>query len=150
MPGTLWLAQARTANNLTNDVQINGNAFAEVDFLKHFTIRTSIGGMFDNNYYYNFSATPYENAEGSTAPNSFTEGSAFNSFWVWTNTLNYNQTFGKLAVKALAGTEAKDYYGRGLSGTEGSYFSTNPLFWTLSTGTPSTATTASAADDESP
>jgi TonB-dependent starch-binding outer membrane protein SusC len=140
-------AQARTANNLTNDVQINGNAFAEVDFMKHFTIRTSIGGMFDNNYYYNFSATPYENAEGSTAPNSFTEGSAFNSFWVWTNTLNYNQTFGKLAVKALAGTEAKAYYGRGLSGTEGSYFSTNPLFWTLSTGTPSTVFTTSAADD---
>jgi len=139
--------QQRTSNNLSNDVQINGNAFAEVDFLKHFTIRTSIGGEFDNNYYYNFTATPYENAEGSTAPNTFTEGSAYNSFWVWTNTLNYHQDFGKLSVKALAGTEAKEYNGRGLTGTEGSYFSTNPLYWTLATGTPSTATTATAADD---
>jgi TonB-linked SusC/RagA family outer membrane protein len=139
--------QQRTANNLTNDVQINGNAFVDVDFLKHFTIHTSIGGEFDNNYYYSFAATPYENAEGSTAPNSFNEGSAFNSFWVWTNTLAYNQTFGKIAVKALAGTEAKEYNGRGVSGTEGGYFSTNPLYWTLNTGTPSTATTASAADN---
>jgi len=139
--------QQRTANWLNNDVQINGNAFVDVDFLKHFTIHTSIGGEFDNNYYYSFAATPYENAEGSTAPNSFTEGSAFNSFWVWTNTLNYNQMFGKISVKALAGTEAKAYYGRGVSGTEGSYFSTNPLYWTLATGTPSTLTASSVADD---
>ncbi len=138
--------QQRTANNLGNDVQINGNGFVDVDFLKHFTIHTSIGGQFDNNYYYYFNATPYENAEGSTAPNSFVEGSAFNSEWVWTNTLSYNQTFGKISVKALAGTEAKEYNGRGLNGTEGNYFSTNPLNWTLSTGTPSTATTTSAAD----
>jgi TonB-linked SusC/RagA family outer membrane protein len=138
--------QARTANNLSNDVQINGNAFLDVDFLKHFTFHTSMGGEFENNYYYYFAATPYENAEGSTAPNSFTEGSFFNSFWVWTNTLSYNQTFGKISVKALAGTEAKSYNGRGLNGTEGSYFSTSPLYWTLSTGTPSTATTTSAVD----
>jgi TonB-dependent starch-binding outer membrane protein SusC len=137
--------QARTANNMNNDVQINGNAFVDVDFLKHFTIHTSIGGNYDNYYYYYFNATPYENAEGSTAPNSFVEGAQFNNYWVWTNTLNYSQSFGKISVKALVGTEAKAYLGRGLSGTEGSYFSTNPLYWTLSTGTPSTATTTSAA-----
>ena len=108
-------------------MQINGNAFVDVDFLKHFTFHTSIGGSYDNFYFYYFNATPYENAEGSTAPNDFTEGSQFNSYWAWTNTLNYSQTFGKISVKALAGTEAKAYYGRGLSGTEGSYFSTNPL-----------------------
>lgn len=141
--------QARTANNLNNDVQINGNAFMDVDFLKHFTFHTSMGGEFENNYFDYFVATPYENAEGSTAPNSFTEGAFYNSFWVWTNTLTYNQTFGNLAVKALAGTEAKEYNGRGLTGTEGGYFSTSPLYWTLNTGTPSTATTQSAANNPS-
>jgi len=139
--------QARTSNNLTNDVQINGNAFLDVDFLKHFTFHTSMGGEFDNNYYYNFNATPYENAEGSTAPNSFNEGAAYNSYWVWTNTLAFNKNFGKLSVKVLAGTEAKEYNGRGLQGTEGNYFSSNPLYWTLSTGSPSTATTQSNANN---
>ncbi len=136
--------QQRGANNVGNDVQINGNAFADVDFLKHFDIRTSLGGTFDNSYYYNFQYTPYENAEGSTAPNVFTEGAAFNTTWVWTNTLTYNQTFGSLNVKALIGTEAKSFDGRGLSGQESNYFSTNPNYWTLATGTPPSSAFSSA------
>jgi TonB-linked SusC/RagA family outer membrane protein len=117
---------------------MNGNAFVEADFLRHFTIRTSIGGNFDNYYYYYFQYTPYENAEGSTATNVFTEGSGWNSTWAWTNTLSYTQSFGDLSVKALVGTEAKEYNGRGLSGQESNYFSTNPSYWTLATGNPAT------------
>jgi hypothetical protein len=64
----------RTANNKSNTWQVNGNVFAEVDFLKHFTIRTDFGGQFSNNYYYYFNYTQYENAEGNTATNQFTEG----------------------------------------------------------------------------
>ena len=32
--------------------QVFGNAYAEIDFLNHFTFRTSFGGTF--NYYYNY------------------------------------------------------------------------------------------------
>jgi len=38
----------RTHNNKSNDWQLNGNVFAEVDFLQHFTARTSFGGGIDN------------------------------------------------------------------------------------------------------
>ena len=34
----------RTKNNKGNAWQVSGNLFAEVDFLKHFTVRTSFGG----------------------------------------------------------------------------------------------------------
>ncbi len=37
-----------------------GNVFAEVDFAKHFTIRSSFGGNVDNYYYNSFSYTAYE------------------------------------------------------------------------------------------
>jgi len=130
--------QNRQANNKGNDWQINGNVFAEADFLKHFTVRTSIGGTIENYYYYYFNYTPYENAEGSTAPNSFVEGGGYYSTILWTNTLNYSQTFGKHSVKALIGTESKSYYARGIQGSEASYFSTNPNYWTLNTGNPAT------------
>ena len=43
--------QMRTADNKGNDWQVNGNVFAEVGFLQHFTARTSFGGNFDNYYY---------------------------------------------------------------------------------------------------
>jgi len=135
--------QMRQANNKGNDWQINGNIFAEADFLKHFTIRSSIGGTVENYYYYYFTYTPYENAEGSTAQNLFTEGSGFYNTMLWTNTLSYNQTFGKHSIKSLIGTESKNYYARGLQGSESSYFSTNPNFWTLNTGNPSTQAVAS-------
>jgi TonB-dependent starch-binding outer membrane protein SusC len=133
---------ARTENNKNNNWDIAGNIFAEVDFLKHFTARTSFGGTVDNYYYYNFNYTGYENAEGNTAANSFTEGAGYGTNWTFTNTLTYNNTFGSHNVKALVGMEALNYYGRGLSGTRGSYFSTDPDYWSLNTGSPSGQTNA--------
>ncbi len=130
--------QQRTANNKGSDWQVNGNVFAEVDFLKHFTARTSFGGTFDNYYYYYFTYTPYENAEGNTNPNSFTEGAGYNSLWLWTNTLNYSNTFGKHSIKALVGSEAKNVYQRGFSAGRSNYYSTDPSFWVLNTGNPGT------------
>ena len=57
--------QQRTADYKNNDWQANGNVFAEVDFLKHLTVRTSFGGTIDNYYYNNFGFTAYENAENN-------------------------------------------------------------------------------------
>ncbi|CAN5769929.1 TonB-dependent receptor [soil metagenome] len=128
---------ARTENNHNNNWDIGGNVFAEVDLLKHFTARTSFGGTVDNYYYYNFNYTAYENAEGNQAANSFSEGAGYGVNWTFTNTLTYNNTFGNHNVKALVGMEALNYYGRGLSGTRGSYFSVNPDYWSLNTGSPS-------------
>jgi TonB-linked SusC/RagA family outer membrane protein len=130
--------QQRQQNSVGNDWDINGNVFADVDFLKHFVAHTSIGGTIDNYYYQYFSYTPYENAEGSTAANGYTEGGGYNSTRVWTNTLSYNQTFGDHSVKALVGTESKQFSGRGLSANRADYFSTNPGYWTLDNGSPST------------
>ncbi|MDQ2721352.1 MAG: TonB-dependent receptor [Bacteroidota bacterium] len=139
--------QLRSLNNRSNDWQINGNAFAEVDFLQHFTVRTSIGGNVDNYYYRYFNYTPYENAENNTNPNTFGEGAGYNSSVTWTNTLTYNNTFGKHTLKVLLGTEAITYYGRQIATTRGGYFITNssnltvdPNLWTLGFGPASTQT----------
>lgn len=126
----------RTGVNRNNNWDITGNVFAEVDLLKHLTVRTSFGGTVDNYYYYNFNYTAYENAEGNTAANSFSEGAGYNSQWDWVNTLTYSNSFGKHNVKVLAGTEALNYYGRSLSGTRSQYFSLNPTYWILNTGSP--------------
>ena len=125
----------RTKDNRSNKWNIQGNVFAEVDLLKHFTARTSFGGVVDNNYYYNFNFVGYENAEGNTGANSFSEGSSYNSNWTFTNTLTYNNSFGNHNVKLLLGTEAVNYYGRNLSGTRSNYFSEDPNYWVLGAGT---------------
>ncbi len=125
----------RTKDNHNNNWDITGNVYAEVDFLKHFTIRTSFGGTMDNGYSYNFNYVGYENAEGNTGDNSFSEGASYNTQWTYTNTLAYNNTFGEHNVKVLVGSEAVNYYGRGLGATRSKYFSENPDYWTIGTGT---------------
>lgn len=128
--------QMRTANNKGNDWQVNGNVFAELDFLKHFTAKTTFGGTFDNYYYYNFTYTAYEAAEGNTNPNAFTEGAGYNSLWQWTNTLSYSNIFGKHSLKILGGSEAKRVYNRTISAGRSNYYTDNPNYWTLNTGDP--------------
>jgi len=139
--------QLRSKNNRDNDWQINGNAFLEVDFLKHLTARTSIGGNVDNYYYRYFNYTAYENAENNTNPNTFGEGAGYNSSTTWTNQLTYSNTFGQHSLKVLVGTEAITYYGRQLAATRSGYFITNsnnltvdPNLWTLGFGPPASQT----------
>ncbi|MBI3719604.1 MAG: TonB-dependent receptor [Sphingobacteriales bacterium] len=134
----------RTKDNRGYNWDISGNVYAEVDFLKHFTARTSFGGIMDNNYYYYFNYVGYENAEGNTGSNSFGEGAGYNTSWTYTNTLTYSNSFGQHNVKVLAGTEAVKYYGRYSSGTRSNYFSENPNFWTLNAGTGSQANAGGA------
>lgn len=131
----------RSKNNTSNDWQMNGNAFAEVDFLQHFTVRSSFGGTIDNYSYNNFSYTAYENAENNTNPNSFRENYGYNSSWTWTNTLKYNNTFGKNLLNVLVGTEAIQNYQRGIFGQRNGYYITNPgsltvdpNLWTINFG----------------
>jgi hypothetical protein len=124
----------RTKDNQINNWDITGNVYAEVDFLKHFTVRSNFGGVIDNNYGFEFGFVGYENAEGNTGINSFTEHAGYNTEWTFNNTLTYVNTFGNHSAKLLLGTEAVNYYGRNLQANRADYFSEDPNYWVLNTG----------------
>jgi len=129
--------QTRAANNKGYNWTMQGNIFAEVDFLKHFTARTSIGGTFENYYYYSFNPTAVENAEGNTNPNTFQESAGYHSRWIWTNSVSYNQKFGKHDVKLFVAEEALNDNQRGLRAGRSNYsVSTTPVYVDLDTGSP--------------
>jgi TonB-linked SusC/RagA family outer membrane protein len=143
----------QTANNKSNDWQMTGNVFAEVDFLKHFTVRSSFGGNFDNYYFYNFNYTSYYNTENNTNPNQFSENAGYNSNWTWTNTIKYNNTFGDHSLNVLIGSEAVENYQRAFGATRGNYYITgpsnltvDPSLWTLGFGNPGTQTNFSTVN----
>ncbi len=109
--------QDRTAANPGYGLRLTGNAFIEVDFLKHFTVKSSFGtdigfGSGRGYGFRNFEATEI-NASNSLSRSTYT-----NRNWVFFNTIAYNQDFGSHHVTALAGTEAKrnDYEGFNASG----------------------------------
>jgi TonB-dependent starch-binding outer membrane protein SusC len=143
--------QDRQANNQNRDYQVLGNVFAEANFLKHFTIRTSGGGTFDNYFFNGFATTPYENAENNHAANLYTETYGQNSSLIWTNTLTYNNKIDRHSFTVLGGTEYIYNTGQGNNTTRGNYYITDssnltvsPNLWTLNFGQASTQTNNSS------
>lgn len=127
--------QARTRNNKGLNTRLFGNIYGEVDFLKYLTFRTSFGGEIYSGWSHSFTYPQYENKENNTS-NSYSEGSNNGHSWTWTNTLTYHQRFNNTHdLKILAGTEAFDSRSRSVGGTTKDYFTFDPNFPDLSTGT---------------
>ncbi len=125
--------QQRTKNDRYVGYRLFGNAFAELDIVKHFTLRTSFGGELGSSTYHSFQYPTYENAENSSV-NQYNAGSTSNYDYTWTNTLTYHQTFGKHDVKVVVGTEANQNGGSDIGGSRQGYYSFDPNYVSLSTG----------------
>ena len=131
-----YAQQARTANNHSHNIAIQGNLFAEADINKYIVARTSIGGVLSNEYYWNLQYNPYENYESHINPNGASENDQMYSNYNWTNTITYKETFGKSKIQVLAGYEQKQVAGRGVSASNNGYFSLDPNYVTIGAGTP--------------
>jgi TonB-linked SusC/RagA family outer membrane protein len=144
----------RTQYNKYNDFQVSGNAFAEVDLFKHFTVRTTFGGVVDNFINNEFRYTAYENSENNTNPNTYIETNGFNTSWTWTNTIKYTNNWGDHALTVLGGIEAISNYNRQSQSSRSNYYLTDathmlvdPALWTLSFGAPATQTNTSRVNN---
>lgn len=132
----------RTKDNVGNNWQVLGNVFGEIDFLKHFTFRTTFGGNIDFFNNKSFVFTAYEAAENSQNPNSFIESYGYTTSRTWTNTVKYSNSFSeKHKLDVLIGSEAIRRYGSAAQASRGSYYVTNlnnltvdPNLWTLNFG----------------
>jgi TonB-linked SusC/RagA family outer membrane protein len=123
----------RNDNNRSSDNRLFGNVFAEVDLLNDFTLRTSLGGESYSGISRTFTYPQYENAENNTT-NSYAEVSYSGLNYTWTNTLAYNKVFDKHTLKVLVGTEYYKNRYNNMSGSNKGYFSFDPDYTTLSTG----------------
>jgi TonB-linked SusC/RagA family outer membrane protein len=126
----------RSKQNRGFGANIFGNVYAEVDFLKHLTARTSFGGFLGQfqNRFLNFRT--YENSE-NVGSYTFGEGAGYGGGYTWTNTLRYENRIGSHNIQALGGIEAvSDGYFRSLSGSGLNPFSTNFNFTTLTNTDP--------------
>ncbi|MGY5850670.1 SusC/RagA family TonB-linked outer membrane protein [Salegentibacter sp. F14] len=124
----------RNRNNLSRTSRIFGNIFAELDFLENFTARTSFGGNYFNTNGQVFTYPTYENQENLTT-NQLSENAFTGYNWTWSNTLQYSNNFNDLHdVSVLVGSEA--YYNQyeEIYGVTQGFYSFNPNYVNLSTG----------------
>lgn len=135
-PATNPVAQLwRTQNNQTNNFRAFGNAYLEADILKDLTFKSSIGIDITAANRVGYTLLDLEEAEIEAA-NALTNANAYDINWTWSNTLNYNRNIGanhKLGV--LLGTEAIKGTGRDFNATRTTFFSEDPQYMFLSSGT---------------
>ncbi|MEI7735124.1 MAG: TonB-dependent receptor [Ferruginibacter sp.] len=125
----------RSRNNRSNNVNMFGNVYAEIDLARHFTARSSFGGSINTNNSFSYPYIEYENNE-NTANTTYGERMVRNNNWIWTNQLSYKAIFGKHNVSALAGTEAQKGGGRQVVGSSSGFYTYNYTpFINLSNGT---------------
>jgi TonB-linked SusC/RagA family outer membrane protein len=139
--------QERQSTTNTNQWGMQGTAFAEVDFLKHFTARTSFSTDISNRYYYNIGYRQYDSGEAHGGTNSYNEGSSYDTRYNWSNTLNYKQVFGKHSINVLGGFEARSISHRQLDATAKNLFSLDPFFANISQGQAGATTATSGFYD---
>lgn len=115
--------------------KIIGNAFLNIDFLRHFKIHTSIGGHIQNNYSRSFTFVRYWDPQSFTNPNTYSESSSYGNQLFNTNTITYSNTFGNHFFELLAGSEMIRNNGRNVGGSSQNYYSSDIDYLTLGNGT---------------
>ncbi|RFS16678.1 TonB-dependent receptor [Emticicia sp. C21] len=112
----------------------SGNFYIEVDPIKDLTLRSSIGGLYNNFYGWGYGRPIYETLENKGVVWSYNENGGFRLGWTFTNTINYKKKFGIHNIDLLAGQEALNTgHGKNLSADGRAPFSGDPNYITIST-----------------
>ncbi len=126
---------------------IIGNAYAEIDFLKGFTARTSIGYNISNSYLQDYTGTQVENVQANTNLNSLEVSAGYSSSMTFTNTLNYRKAIGEHKLEVLFGSEAIRSVSRDVSGSSSNFFSDDFNYLDLDNGTEAIDNSSSVGEE---
>jgi len=124
----------RLKDNRTLGNRLFGNMFAEIDLFKDFTYRSNFGGEMYSGTARSFIYPTYENNE-NTKYNAYNQSSQGGYAWTWTNTLTFHKAFlAKHDLTVILGNEAYKSYFENLGGQTRDYYTFDPSYTTLSTG----------------
>ncbi|HEY5746835.1 MAG TPA: SusC/RagA family TonB-linked outer membrane protein [Chryseolinea sp.] len=139
-PSNPVAAQTRLNDDYNRNVinRVFGNAFIEVDPVKHVMLRSNFGGAIDNTRSFVLSQRTYENAVNTTAT-KLSESSGYQLSFTFTNTIQYDNKFGNHSLKAIVGHEAiKSGIGRTMQGIGFNPYSIDPNYIDLTNTSAST------------
>ncbi len=136
----------RTRYNKGQDNRLFGNIFAEFDLFKDLTFRTSFGGENYSGRSTSFDFPQYENKENSNT-NTYREDAYSGYNWTWTNLVTFHKSLGKHELTVVAGTESYNSKGYDSGGSTQGYFSFDPNYMNLSTGSGTRSNYSSRSGD---
>ncbi|MBS1606392.1 MAG: TonB-dependent receptor [Bacteroidetes bacterium] len=119
----------------TQNYHLNANGYIEIRFLDHFTLRGSVGGLYEQNQNRNFTPVYKATSTQSSTHNTLSTIDYSTRNWITENTLTYSNTFGDHRVTALAGMTAyRNYYDEVHSIAQDGSISSDPNTWYLGLG----------------
>lgn len=136
----------RSSDNFNKTLRVVGDIYLEADILENLTFKTTAGinyRQFENRGF----APSNPEAEAPRAAPILYRGEQSNYEWVWSNTLNYQKSFGDHTLGVLAGTEAVYNTFRGLSLQRSGYLFETPDFYYLSNGSNDPVVTSAFSND---
>ncbi|WP_324676285.1 TonB-dependent receptor [Hymenobacter sp. GOD-10R] len=135
-------------NQKSNGQQLVSNIYASINFLKAFTLRSSLGINYGVAQYRNYQAKDSLTTTQFAQRSFLTSSSTKNSRWLWENTLTYDQAFGdgNHRVTGLLGVSAQRDQNNQFLGTinDVPYYNESSLY--LGLGDPTTARIQTPAD----
>jgi TonB-linked SusC/RagA family outer membrane protein len=109
------LADIEYTNSFNKGIRSVDNFYMEADFLKDFTIRSSIGIDLDYNKGQNFTPEFFVSPQQQTSMSRLTKNYGDRLSWLWENTLSYNKVKGDHRISAVAGYTMQESSSENLS-----------------------------------
>jgi TonB-linked SusC/RagA family outer membrane protein len=117
----------------TKRYRIFGNVYAELSLFDGLKLRTTLGGdlLFENQKIFKLRLSP-----AIYSPTSLTESRVIDQNLVWNNTIDFQRTFGRHRISALAGMEAIQDETNYLGASGNNFSRTDPLFHYIDNSVP--------------
>jgi len=123
----------RGQDDYNKSLRVFGDVYLEADIFDGLTFKTSFGISLQHFDRRQFQALDPESAE--TRPvNSLIKQDSRSYEWTWSNTLQYNKSFGDHNINAVLGVEAVEGGGTGKEVSRTDYLFEDPDFYNLSNG----------------
>lgn len=123
----------RARNNYNKRYAVTGDIYMSYKILDELKFKTVLGGGFNTWDGRFFTALDPEHGE-PISQSTLNEQDQTSYNWIFTNTLNYNNSFGDHKVNALVGIEALKNGGKGKGVSRSGYLFETPDFYLLNNG----------------
>ena len=131
---TPYATLIRGKDDYNKSLRVIADIYLEAQITEDLSFKSSFGGQ---NRYFNRRSYSPSTPEAETGGSQTLNEQGFNQYeWVWTNTLNYNTTFGSdHSLDAFVGYEANKQFYKGNQITRATFLFETPEYYTLATGT---------------
>ena len=143
------LVNTERIDNTDRENGVNGNAYAEIEFLKGLTFRTFIGINRWAGDYKSFSIPILWVEEDLEGDGSLSQGNWSNTDWNWDNTLNYSTTLGEHNINVIVGYSAQNFKTESLNASQQNFEYQEQSLRYLGFGDPNTFNAGSWAAERS-